>query len=153
MSKITNILEKYLTKEIIMYIIFGVVTTLANIVIYWSLLHFNMEYKLANFIAIIISIVIAYVLNKKYVFCSKCETIKALLKEIYLFMSARGITFLIDYFGLIFMIEVLEAPNLLSKIFITVLVIVLNYILSKLLVFNRVSKKSDKKRGDENATK
>lgn len=143
--KIKCILGKYLTKEIIMYIIFGAVTTISNIVIYSTLLFINVEYKLANFIAIVISIIIAYVLNKKFVFCSKCNTLKELFKEIYLFMSARGITFLIDYFGLIFMVEVLHAPNIISKCFITVLVIILNYIFSKLFVFY-------KKEGDESFT-
>lgn len=142
---IKMILKKYLTKEIIMYIIFGIVTTLTNIIIYSTLLSTNVEYKLANFIANILSIIIAYILNKKFVFCSKCDNWKELVKEIYLFMSARFVTFLIDYFGLIIMIEVLDAPNMISKCFITVLVIVLNYILSKILVFK-------KKGGEEDVT-
>lgn len=135
--KLKSVLEKYLNKEIIMYVIFGVVTTISNISIYSTLLVINVEYKSANFIAIIISIIIAYVLNKKFVFCSKCSDLKELLKEIYLFMSARAITFLIDYFGLIFMIEILNTPNIISKYFITILVIILNYILSKKLVFKK----------------
>lgn len=135
--KIKSILEKYLTKEIIMYIIFGAVTTISNILIYSTLLLINVEYKLANFIAIIISIMIAYVMNKKFVFCSKCSNLKELFKEMYLFIYARGVTFLIDYFGLIFMIEVIKSPNIISKCFITVLVIVLNYIFSKLFVFKK----------------
>lgn len=140
-----NNIKKFLNKELIIYIICGGVTTFSNIIIYWCLTSIQVEYKIANIIANIISIIIAYILNKKLVFCTKCENINALFKEVYMFASTRGLTFLIDYFGLIFMIEIFNFHNLISKIFMTVLVIILNYIIGKKFVFNQNG-------GEENVT-
>lgn len=145
-----NTIKKILNKELIIYIICGGVTTLSNIVIYSALISIDVEYKISNLIAISISIIIAYILNKNLVFMTKCQDLKELFKEIYLFIYARGFTFLIDYFGLIFMVDILNAPNMISKVFLTVLVIVLNYILGKKFVFKKNN--TNQERGDDNAT-
>lgn len=133
-------MKKFLTKEIILYIIVGVVTTLVNIGLYSTLLFFNVEYKLANIISVVISIIVAYILNKIFVFKTKSNNINELFKEIYRFIYARGLTLLLDYFGLIIMVEVFNFNNLFSKIALTFIVIVLNYILGKKLVFKTKNK-------------
>lgn len=139
--KVIKNMKNFLTKEIILYIIVGVVTTLVNIGLYSTLLFFNVEYKLANIISVVISIIVAYILNKIFVFKTKSNNISELFKEIYRFMYARGVTLLLDYFGLIIMVEVFNFNNLLSKIGLTFIVIVLNYILGKKLVFKKTKNK------------
>ena len=70
-------------KEIINYLVFGVLTTIVNYVSYFSATKiFNINYLLANIIAWFISVVFAYVTNKFYVFDNKPIKFRYLIKEI-----------------------------------------------------------------------
>lgn len=124
-------------KEFIIYGIVGVTTTLVNIAIYQVLLFFKCHYTVANLIAIITCKIYGYLANKNIVFKSHCESIKELLKELTKFVFARGFTGLVDYFGLILCVEVFNADKVISKYVIQVIVIILNYVLGKYLVFKK----------------
>ena len=121
--------------EIFMYGIFGVGTTIVNILIYQVFLWFQVDYKLSNLIALIGAKLFAYVVNKNFVFKSKCSNFKELFKEFIRFTLARGVTGLIDYFGLIFAVEILNLSEVYSKYVLQFIVIVLNYVLGKKAVF------------------
>lgn len=125
--------------EIVRYGIAGVTTTLVNIGLYQGLLLFGIDYKAANLIAIIGSKIYGYIVNKLFVFKSHCATRKELLIEIGKFIGARGITGIVDYLGLILLVEVFNLDKVISKYGITVVVIVLNYIFGKFLVFKKES--------------
>lgn len=125
--------DKY--KELFIYFIFGVSTTLVNIFIYQGMLRFQFDYKIANLFAVVLAKLYAYITNKKYVFHSRCNSLQEAIKEFVRFVYARGITGLIDYFGLIFAVECLHMSPVITKYILQIIIIILNYILSKLIVF------------------
>lgn len=122
-------------KEIIAYLFWGVASSGLNIVLYTLLVYVGINYQLANFVTLITVKLFCYFTNKLLVFHTKCENIRELLKEFIKFFMARMITFLMDYFGLILLVEKIEADKIGSKIFLTVLVIIVNYCMSKIFVF------------------
>jgi len=130
-----SFLKKLIASEAILYLFFGACVTLLNLAIYRGLLVINMQYWLANFIAMIITKLVAYLTNKVFVFKSKSANLKVLLMEFFRFVLARGFTGLIDFFGLIFMVETLGINEIISKYVVMVIVIILNFILGKKLVF------------------
>ncbi len=132
-----NIIKKILNREVIMYVIFGVLTSLLNIGLYAGLTHIGMDYIVANFITLVIVKLAAYVVNKIFVFQTKCSDFMELTKEFLRFVVTRGITMIVDFVGLIFMVEILSIDSMISKIFMTILVVVLNYIFGKLHVFKK----------------
>ena len=123
-------------KEIILYIICGLITTVLNFVLFF-LFNKIFNYKLANLITLIIVKVSAYVLNKIFVFKTKNNTKKELGKEFIKFIISRFITFLIDYFGLILLIELLSIDKNIGKIIMIIIVVIVNYVLSKKYVFKK----------------
>lgn len=140
--KLKELFVKY--KEIIMYLIFGVSTTLVNWVIYAPLVNFlNVNTTVANGIAWFAAVLYAYITNKLFVFESKSWQTFVIVKEILSFFGARVASGVFE----IFLPEILINLGLnqtffnieggVSKIVVSVLVIVLNYVFSKLFVFRK----------------
>lgn len=143
MKKIQELFIKY--KEIIMYLIFGVGTTAVNWIIYTVIVVSGGEVNLtvANIIAWVGAVAFAYITNKLWVFESKSWNPKIVWKELGMFLSARifsGI-FEIGLFPVLVWMgmnqSIFGVEGMLAKIVIGVLVIVLNYIFSKLLIFRK----------------
>jgi putative flippase GtrA len=143
MKKIQELFVKY--KEIIMYLIFGVGTTAVNWIIYTVLVALGnvVNLTLANIIAWVGAVAFAYITNKLWVFESKSWNPKIVWKELGMFLGARifsGI-FEIGLFPVLVWLGMNQAifgvEGMLAKVVISVLVIVLNYIFSKLLVFKK----------------
>lgn len=133
---INTIIKKFMTKEVILYVVFGVLTTLVNVGTFYvltSFLHYNEN--IANIIAILLAVIFAYITNRKLVFNSKASSFSEIFFEICKFFSARFFTMVVEFFGFMLLFNVLHIPNLISKISITVLVIVLNFFLSKFFAF------------------
>lgn len=128
-------------EEIIKYLFFGVLTTVVNFTIYFLLAHiFGSENGLGaifNLIAIAISIVFAYVTNRKFVFKSKATGGKAIMKEMFSFFSCRVASSIVDELIYIIGCNVLGISDLIVKLFSQVVIIILNYIFSKLIVFRK----------------
>ncbi|WP_411348091.1 GtrA family protein [Paenibacillus sp. WLX2291] len=121
-------------KEIINYIIFGVLTTVVNIVSYIILVNLlYMDYRIATTIAWIISVLFAFFTNKKYVFKSE----KGFMKEMVLFFGARLLSYFIDLMGMILLVEGLTINDTIAKILVNIIVILVNYFISKLIVFKQ----------------
>ena len=122
-------------KEVISYLIFGVLTTVVNIVVYYV---FNtwlqVNYLVSNAIAWIASVLFAYITNRKYVFESKNTS---MFNELVKFISARLSTGIMDMILMWLLVDVLSMNSMVSKIVVNVLVIVLNYVLSKVFVFKK----------------
>ena len=124
-------------RRIVRYAFAGLTTTLVNLGAFHLFRALGIEYFIGNLIAILLSKAYAYLINKHYVFRSRRESKSGLYREMLAFICARGFTGLVDYFGLIVMVEVFGLPVTWSKYALTVLVIVLNYVLSNLVVFKR----------------
>ena len=142
MEKIKSLYEKY--REIINYLIFGVLTTIVNIGTKYALLFtiFDaknaVELQLAITISWILAVLFAYITNRKFVFESKN---KNKIKELISFFSARIATLLLEMFIMWFFITLLKLNSDIYVIIFTILtqilVVVGNYILSKIFVFKK----------------
>lgn len=93
-----------------------------------------MPYHVANLISIIFTKIFAYCTNKKFVF-QTVTTLKEQMREIMRYVLGRGITGLVDFFGLMILTEVFLVDDRLGKIFMIVLTTILNYFLGKMFVF------------------
>lgn len=123
-------------KEIFNYLLFGGLTTLVNIVTYYLFVTFlHVDYKVATTIAWIVSVLFAYITNKKYVFNSKHSTFAQVFKEFFYFMGFRILSYFIDIFSMILLVEVIHVNDLLAKIIANVIVVVFNYFASKYVIF------------------
>lgn len=138
MEKIKKLLKKY--KFIILYGIFGVLTTIINIVTY-ALCYdmFNISNVVSNIIAWILSVLFAFITNKIWVFESKCFEFKIFIKELWNFIVCRLATGALDL-GIMYVgVDLLKGPALILKIASNIIVIILNYVMSKLFVFKKGS--------------
>jgi putative flippase GtrA len=91
----------------------------------------------ANVVAIIISILFAYVTNKVIVFKAKTKGFLQTVKEFSRFIGARLFTMALEIGGVWFFATKLGLYDLAVKAAVTVVVIIANYVLSKLLVFRK----------------
>ena len=123
-------------KDFFRYIVGGGLTTLSNILLYTILVIFGMKVRYANLIAMIFAKAFGYGINKFYVFRTKSNNIKDLSKEASKYFTARIFTGVVDYFLIVFLVEILNFHPFITKYIVTILVIVLNYILSKYFVFH-----------------
>ena len=115
MEKIKELLKKY--KFIILYGIFGVLTTIINIVTY-ALCYdvFNISNVVSNIIAWILSVLFAFITNKIWVFESKCFDFKIFIKELWNFIVCRLATGALDL-GIMYVgVDLLKGPALILKI-------------------------------------
>ena len=122
-----------LDRELVLYVVFGAFTFLVNIVTYFlfqSLMGIN--YLVSNVLAWFFSVLFAYITNRTWVFESKSPKI---LKEMSLFFGGRIFSGVVDTVLMYLFIDVLVLGNTFSKIVVQIIVIVLNYVFSKLIVF------------------
>ena len=125
-------------KEVILYIFFGGCTTLVNIVVYYLCAHpLNMLTTMSTIISWILSVTFAYVTNKIWVFESNVDNKHDLLKEIVSFYGCRLSTGILDLIIMIVFVDILMFNDLIIKILSNILVIVLNYVASKLYIFKK----------------
>lgn len=129
--------EQYLKyKEIINYLIFGVLTTLVNFIVYVILSKVMLvDEVIANIIAWIISVIFAYITNRVYVFESKSKGLKSIIKEFSSFIGCRLFSGIVDMGSFWLLVTVLKMNDIVSKIIISVFVVILNYVFSKLIIF------------------
>ena len=133
-------MKGFLTKNrsVILYIIFGVLTTLVNIVSYWLLTRWlKQSVNTATVVAWILSVLFAYITNRTWVFDSKAIQPNEVIREIVSFFLARLSTGLLDWLIMFVFVTKLSLPDMPVKIASNILVIVLNYVLSRFLVFKK----------------
>lgn len=127
-------------QEIINYLIFGVLTTIVSLVSYYALVYTILnpnnaiELQIANVISWILSVLFAYITNRKYVFNSKNKNI---LKELTSFCGSRVLTLLLDVGIMFIFVTLLRRDDKIFKLVSQVLIVIGNYIISKLLVFKK----------------
>lgn len=150
MKTIRNLIIKY--KELITYVLFGLCTTVVNFVVFkLSNMLLGVElYLVSNVFAWIAAISFSYVTNKLWVFKSKSWKSSVIAKEVSAFFGARVFSFIIEEAGLFALVDLAHfneiSINILSveiggqmiaKMIIGVIVVVLNYVFSKLVIFRK----------------
>lgn len=152
---IKKLWEKY--REIIMYLVFGVLTTVVSWATYALFTKIIPEISLfgitvsvvttSNVLSWICAVLFAYVTNKIWVFNSCSWQPSAVAKELGLFISSRLATGVIEWVGVPLLVHIgvnqtiFGVEGMLSKVLVSVIVVILNYVFSKLIVFkNKVSK-------------
>lgn len=133
LNKAIKLYKKY--EEVINYLIFGVLTTVVSIVTYAIFTRlFNINYTVSNVLSWILAVTFAFITNKLYVFKAK-ET--NLLKDLIKFFTSRVTTLIIEIIIMFIMVDLLKLNDMVCKIIAQVIVIILNYVLSKLFVFKK----------------
>ena len=138
MEKLKALIQKFCTKEVIFYGIFGIFTTLVNVGTFFvlnTLLH--VEENLANNIAIILAVLFAYFTNRKLVFHSEASSWKEKWIEFFKFILGRAVTMVIESVGCTLLFAYAPIPTLVSKCIMTVIVIILNFFISKFFAFKK----------------
>lgn len=122
-------------QEIIVYVIFGVLTTAVNLAVYFILKYAGVYYLISNIAAWVAGVLFAYVTNRKYVFYSKITGVREIIREMALFFAGRLFSGATDMILMYTCVDLLKFDDGISKIVINVIVIVINYLVSKLIVF------------------
>ena len=129
--------KKLINKETILYLVFGILTTAINIAVCGLLSDIlKWDIYLSNTIAWILSVIFAFVTNKIFVFNSKSTDKKVLLKETVFFLIARLISLGFDMLVVWLMADPWGINVWIVKIISNIIVIIMNYIFSKLFIFN-----------------
>lgn len=124
-------------KEVIHYLIFGGLTTLVNFIVYFTVKWVGIEEWISNAIAWVIAVAFAYITNKIFVFESKTTEKKEILKEISSFFACRAFSGVLDIGLFWLLVDRLGFNDIIVKIILQIIVILLNYIFSKLWVFKK----------------
>lgn len=136
-----KLVQKFCTKEIILYILFGILTTLINIGSFYIMTNFlHFEDNFANNIAIVLAVIVAYFTNKDLVFHSEANGFGEKFIEFCKFILGRLLTMFIESIGGSLLFKFLPIPTIISKCIITVVVIILNFFISKFFAFKTTAK-------------
>ena len=136
MKRIAELLRKY--KEMILYLVVGGLTTLINVVAYWIFAHpVSLDTVISTVLAWFLSVLFAFFANKIIVFESKSYEKKLFIKEIILFFISRALTGALDVAIMYVTVDLLLFNDIVMKIISNVIIIILNYVISKFLVFGK----------------
>ena len=136
LKKIADFYKEH--QEGMRYLVFGALTTIVNIAIFilFSKM-FNLSTTISNIIAWIIAVIFAYITNKIWVFKAKKNSFKELFFEIVYFFLARVFTLVLETIILVIFIDKFHFNSLIMKIISNIIVIIVNFILSKILIFKK----------------
>ncbi|MDO5557051.1 MAG: GtrA family protein [Clostridia bacterium] len=136
MEFIKKMIKKY--REVIMYGIFGVLTTVVNYLTYYLVSRLcGLGINVSNIIAWVISVAFAYITNKIWVFESKDNSITNILEEIIKFIGARVFSLLLELVIMNVFVGIMGMNDLIIKIIANIIVIIINYVLSKFMIFKK----------------
>ena len=136
-DKVKWLFQKLVNRETITYAIAGTLTTIVNFVSLELLCRIGIPTLTANAIAWVIAVAFAYLVNKINVFQSKSDDAKDEVKMVTKFFGLRLITLGIEQLGMLIFVVWMGYQRLIVKAFLAIIVIVLNYVFSKLLIFQR----------------
>lgn len=164
-SFIGKLIDKLFTREIITYVVFGVLTTVVNLVVFYitkkifisigwdgvfnavfssaesekilALLGKGTDYLDATVIAWVAAVIFAFITNKLVVFESKSWKPSVAGKEFVAFIGARVFSLLVELLFMFVTVTLLSFNEFIAKIFVQFIVVVLNYIFSKLIIFKK----------------
>lgn len=131
-------MDKSKLKEIFLYLVFGVLTTIVALGVYYALVFTVLDpenpvqLQIANVLSWICAVLFAYFTNRKWVFESKSQNVAA---EMVKFFSARIFSLILDMLIMLVFVSILKMNDKIIKLASQVVVVVVNYLLSKLFVF------------------
>lgn len=128
-----KLFERY--RSLLLYLIFGGLTTLVNIVAYYLLSRMGVSTVPATGIAWVLSVAFAYVTNRRWVFASKATAPMEVAREAGSFVLCRLLSGLMDIAIMYVCVDLLHWNDMLIKVISNVLVVIANYVASKLFVF------------------
>lgn len=155
MKNIIDLFKKYIfNKEMMMYIIMGVLATVVNWITHAVLVgpisalikNQDLALSVTTFIAVCVSVIFAFFTNKIFVFESKSWEAKVFWKEFVSFILARALTGVLEIFGVPFLVRIgldqklFGVKAMLAKVLVSVIVIIANYVFSKLIIFRKKEK-------------
>ena len=133
---IKKMFEKY--KELISYVFWGGATTVVNYCVYFLCTKLLMvNYLVSNVLSWVAAVSFAFVVNKLFVFASKSWAVNIVFSELWKFVSARILSGVMETGILFLFVSLLKLPDAPVKIGASVLVIVINYVISKWLIFKK----------------
>lgn len=136
MEKLKNLYGKF--EEVIRYLIFGGLTTAVNIAVFFLCdTTLGMNYLVANAISIVVSIIFAFLTNKKYVFKTKTPTFKESLSEFFRFCTFRLLSAVFDMLSMWVLVDGIHFDANAAKLATQFIVVVLNYAFSKWFIFKQ----------------
>ena len=135
LPKIKELLKKYRSQLI--YLVFGVLTTLVNYIVYIPCYHYLQSASLSNSIAWVFAVLFAYVTNKPFVFRSHDWSAKVVFPELAKFISCRLASGVLETAILFVTVDCFRWNGNIWKLITQVLVVIFNYVGSKLLVFRK----------------
>ncbi len=159
---IKKLFEKY--KELISYVFFGVLATIVSLVsfkVFDAIIGAKL-YLLSNVISWLITVIFAYFTNKLWVFESKSWKADVVIKELIEFFGARIFSLVVESAGLWLLVDIMHMGkiswdifdfnlngNMIAKIIMQVVVVILNYVFSKLVIFRHKNKNSSENGADK----
>ncbi len=135
-ERICSLFMKY--REFILYVFFGIFTTAANLAVYFicaKLFHINV--LASNAIAWVAGVIVAFVTNKLYVFQSRGRDVRTVVREVLEFTGARALTGIFEEVFLYVTVERMSLWDVPMKLITNAIVILFNYIFSKLIIFRK----------------
>lgn len=136
MKQLWSFYKKY--EDVILYLFFGGCTFLVCMISYYiCATPLGMNYMVANIISWVIAVLFAYVTNRIFVFKSKVKGLAEILKELWMFVACRISTGVMEIVIMFVGVSLLHFNDLIIKGIAQVLVILSNYVLSKLIIFRK----------------
>lgn len=155
-STMSDRIRAFVTGEVFSYLFFGVCTTIVNIVVFQTCCSvMGIHALISNIFAWIFAVAFAYITNRIFVFHSKENSMKGIAREAGSFVGARLFSLLVDEFIIWLMVDVMgyiaaerlltrildcplkDAKSLFAKICSNVVVVIMNYVLSKMIIFKK----------------
>lgn len=136
-----KLILKIYGNDVIRYVFWGGCTTLVNLVSFYIMRLAKIPLMTANVISIILAILFAYIVNSRFVFHDNCETLKDHIRPFVKFISARLATMVIEVGGVWLLSVAMGLNDMIAKFCTQFIVLVLNYIFSKFLIFTTGKKR------------
>ncbi len=145
MKRLWDLLIRFIKSEVFRYLFFGGLTTVVSLGSYFIASRLiasggeltTLQAQVANVISWVFAVAFAYVTNKIWVFNSKTSALKDIIREVVSFVGARIFSLVVECGWLALSMEVMGMNDFIAKVIGQFVVVVLNYIFSKLFIFKK----------------
>ena len=137
-----QLIKKLYASSVVRYVFFGGCTSLVILISFYVLRKLRVGLNIANVISIILAILFAYVVNSRFVFQDKCQSLADHIRPFCMFISARLMTMVIEVGGVWLLVAKLGMNDMVGKFATQFIVLILNYVFSKFFVFTTGKKNS-----------
>ena len=132
-----KLIGKLYASSVVRYVFFGGCTTLVNLVSFYLLRRAGIGINIANLISIVLAVLFAYVVNARFVFKARPETVMEELQAFVKFVGARALTMFVELGGVWLLVEQMKLNDMLGKFLTQFVVLILNYVFSKFFVLSK----------------